>query len=286
MSPAPAPLRRALTWSDWWPSVRTGLGVLLLFVVAVVLVRAYTVPIQSALGAHAPLGLVVFVATSALAVLLPVLTNLPLLPLAVLAWGPWWTAGLLLSGWALGAALSFWLGRHARETILRRFPSVQRHADIDRLIHPRHRMTSLVLLRMTFPVDVLSYALGLFSRSTTLAENVASTVLGAAPFALLFVLGSGAAARRRQMVVFVASAGLFVAYAVWVLRRPDSAPDGRGPAATPAESRICRGTGTRRRPGGNARRHPMTLTAQQLSSSTATAICSSPASSHRRKPRC
>ncbi len=235
MSHAPAPLRRALTWSDWWPSVRTGLGVLVLFVLAVALVRAYTVPIQAVLGAHAPLGLVVFVATSVVAVLLPMLTNLPLLPLAVLAWGPWWTAGLLLSGWALGAALSFWLGRHARDTILRRFPSVQRHADIDRLIHPRYRMTSLVLLRMTFPVDVLSYALGLFSRSTTLAENVASTLLGAAPFALLFAWVP-ALPLGGQVVVFVASAALFAAYAVWVLRRADPTRDGRGPAAAPGES--------------------------------------------------
>jgi len=35
---------------------------------------------------------------------------------------------------------------------------------------------------------VLSYALGLFSARTTLAENVLSTALGAAPFALLFAL--------------------------------------------------------------------------------------------------
>lgn len=235
MPHAPAPLRRALTWSDLWPSVRAGVGVVVLFVVAVVLVGAYTAPIQSVMGAHAPLGLVVFVATSVVAVLLPMLTNLPLLPLAVLAWGPWSTAGLLLAGWVVGAALSFWLGRHARDTILRHFPSVRRHADIDRLIHPRYRMTSLVLLRMTFPVDVLSYALGLFSRNTTLTENVVSTALGAAPFALLFAWVP-ALPPGGQVVVFVASTAVFVAYAVWVLRRPDPARDGGGPAATAGES--------------------------------------------------
>jgi uncharacterized membrane protein YdjX (TVP38/TMEM64 family) len=232
MSRTPAPLRRALTWRDLWPSVRAGLGVLALFVVALLLVRAYTAPIQSVLGAHAPLGVVVFVATSVVAVLLPMLTNLPLLPLAVLAWGPWWTAGLLLAGWVIGAALSFALGRHARDAILRHFPSVRRHADIDRLIHPRHRMISLVLLRMTFPVDVLSYALGLFSRSTTLAENAVSTALGAAPFALLFAW-IPALPLSGQAVVFVASALVFVAYAAWVLRRPDPLRDVRAIAAGP-----------------------------------------------------
>ena len=213
------PLRPALTWAHWLPSVRAALGVVALFGIGMALARHFAVPIQNALSAHTALAIVVFVATSVVAVLLPMLTNLPLLPLAVLAWGPWWTALLLLLGWVGGAALSFWLGRHARDTILRHFASVQRHADIDRLIHPRHRIPSLVVLRMTFPVDVLSYALGLFSRSTTLAEIVVSTVLGAAPFALLFAWFPTLPVSG-QVVVFVASALVFAGYAAWVLHRP------------------------------------------------------------------
>lgn len=217
-----APLRHALTWAEVWPSVRSALWVIALFAAAVLLARQYAAPIQAVLSDHARLGLVVFVATSALAVLMPLLTNLPLVPFAVLAWGPGWTAALLLSGWIVGAALSFTLGRRARALILRRFPSVQRHADIDRLIHPRHRMVSLVLLRMTFPVDVLSYALGLFSRSTTLAENVVSTALGAAPFAVLFALLPTLPVSAQAMV-FAVSLLVFALYAAWVLRHPSGA---------------------------------------------------------------
>lgn len=212
-------MRHALTWVQLLPSIRAAVGVVVLFGVALVLAREFAAPIQNALAAHSRLGIVVFFVTSVVAVLLPMLTNLPLLPLAVLAWGPWWTALLLLLGWVGGAALSFWLGRHAQATILRHFPSVQRHADIDRLIHPRHRIGSLVMLRMTFPVDVLSYALGLFSRSTTLAENAVSTAIGGAPFALLFSWFP-ALSVTAQVVVFVASALLFVAYAAWLLHRP------------------------------------------------------------------
>jgi uncharacterized membrane protein YdjX (TVP38/TMEM64 family) len=212
-----------LTWAELLPSLRAGLAVMALFVLALVVVRHYSAPIQAAVSAHSVLGVVVFVATSAIAVLLPTLTNLPLLPVAVLAWGPWWTALLLLSGWIAGAALSFWLGRHARDVIVRRFPAVRRHADIDRLIHPQHRLLSLVLLRMTFPVDVLSYALGLFSQRTTLAENVVSTTFGAAPFALLFAwvptMSPGA-----QAAVFIASTLAFVVYVAWVLRRSGDTP--------------------------------------------------------------
>ena len=219
-------LRHALTWAELLPSVRAGVWAIGLFTGGVLLAREFATPIQDALTANEHVGILVFVGTSVLAVLIPVLTNLPLVPLAVLAWGPWWTAVLLLSGWVVGAALAFALGRHAREWLLRHVPAVKRHADIDRLIHPQHRYWSLVLLRMTFPVDVLSHSLGLFSRSTTLTENVVSTAVGAAPFAVMFALFptlSGTA----QAAVFGASALIFVVYVLWVLRRgSDATRDG------------------------------------------------------------
>lgn len=223
MSQTPRPLRQALKWGELWPSLRASLGVVLLFGVGVWLARHYAAPISEALTAHTAWGVAAFFVSSAVAVLLPMLSNLPLLPMAVLAWGPWGSAGIMLVGWVTGAALSFALGRYAQDAILRRFPSVQRHARIDRLIHPQHRLLSLVMLRMTFPVDVLSYALGLFSRRTTLLENTVSTAIGGAPFAIVFSLFptlSGGA----QWVVFGVSLLVFVVYAAWVLQRPLQEP--------------------------------------------------------------
>ncbi len=214
-----ASLKHALDWPELWPSLRNGLWVVALFLVGVVVARQHADRIQGLLADHTALGVAAFLATSAVAVLMPLLTNLPLVPLAVLAWGPWWTAALLLTGWTIGAVLAFALGRHARAATLRYFPSVQRHADVDRLIHPQHRLLSLVLLRMTFPVDVLSYSLGLFSRSTTAAENLFSTTLGAAPFALLFALLPTLPATS-QLSVFVTTVLAFALYALWVWRGP------------------------------------------------------------------
>lgn len=218
-------LRRALPWADWWPAVRGGIGVVLLFGAGLWAADVYREPIEAALREHAVLGIVIFIATTVIAVLLPMLSNLALVPVAVLAWGPGWTAVMLLLGWLGGAMASFAVGRHARGWLLARAPWIQRHADIDRLVHPQHRLGSLVLLRMTFPVDVLSYALGLFSRRTTVLENALTTLIGAAPFAIVFAWFptlDGAT----QATVFVASVGVFLVYARWVLRR--------GPAADPA----------------------------------------------------
>jgi len=215
------PPAHALTWAYLWPSVRAGLWVVALFAVGVWLAREYAVPIREVLSANERVGVVVFVVTSIVAVLMPLLTNLPLVPIAVIAWGPWWTALLLLLGWVIGAMLSFALGRHARGWILRHLPSVTRHGQIDRLINPRHRIASLIMLRMTFPVDVLSYALGLFSPRTSMGEIALSTVIGAAPFALLFALFPSLSTTT-QVMIFGASTAVFAIYTVWLLRRPSS----------------------------------------------------------------
>jgi uncharacterized membrane protein YdjX (TVP38/TMEM64 family) len=217
----PAPLtrlRQALSWGELWPALRAGAAVLTLFAAGLWLAQHFEGPIRDALTEHARLGIVVFVASSVVAVLMPMLTNLPLLPLAVLAWGPGWTALLLLGGWTVGAMLAFALGRHARQPVLRMFPSVMRHADIDRLIHPQHRLASLILLRMTFPVDVLSYALGLFSGATTVRQNALTTLIGAAPFAFVFAWFPTLSGPV-QGAVFGGSLLVFVAYVAWVLRR-------------------------------------------------------------------
>lgn len=217
MHRSPASLRKSLSWAELLPSLRLGVWVLVIFGTALVLARVFAAPIQAALSLHPRLAIVIFVATSVVAVLVPVLSNLALVPLAVLAWGPAWTALLLLLGWVIGAAASFALGRHARPVILRRFPSVNRHANVDRLIHPGHRLGSLILLRMTFPVDVLSYALGMFSRHTSWAGNAISTAVGAAPFAVLFSLFP-ALSPLTQLLVFLGCALVFVVYTLWILR--------------------------------------------------------------------
>ena len=212
-----------LTRKDLLPSLRSLAWVLLLFALAIALSRMYADQIGMALADHATFGVVIFFGTTALAVVLPLFSNLPLVPIAVLLWGPWWTALIIMLGWVAGAALSFGLARRASPLLLRVFPKVTRYARIDRLIHPRHHVVSLVLLRMTFPVDILSYVLGLFSRKTTPLENAVSTALGGAPFAILFAFFP-ALPVALQALIFGACALVFGAYMVWVTRNHPHPP--------------------------------------------------------------
>ena len=221
------PAHESLTRKDLLPTTHSLVWVLVLFGLAVVLARLYAVPIGAALAAHGRLGMLLFFGTTALAVVVPLFSNLPLVPFAVLLWGPWWTALLITGGWVAGAAISFDLARRASPWLLRTFPKVMRYARIDRLIHPRHHLVSLLVLRMTFPADILSYVLGLFSQKTTRFENALSTAIGGAPFAVLFAFFP-ALPLVQQALILVGSALVFAVYAVWVVRShrpvPPAAP--------------------------------------------------------------
>jgi len=196
------------------PSV---LGAVLLFVAALALTRSFEPQIVGALQGHGALGLAVFFGTTALAVLFPFFTNMPLVPIAVVLWGPLWTAVILEFGWIIGSAASFTLARLLGRAVIHQFPLLTRYTDIDRLIHPSHPMLSLVMLRMTFPVDILSFALGLFSARITATQNLFATAIGVVPFAILFAF-LPTLSWPVQAALLAASALVFVVYTVWVLK--------------------------------------------------------------------
>jgi uncharacterized membrane protein YdjX (TVP38/TMEM64 family) len=205
----------SLTRRDLLPSLSSLLGVLVLFLFALSLTRAFEPQIVSTVSGHGALGLAIFFATTALAVVFPVFTNLPLVPVAVLLWGPWWTALAMFFGWIAGSGFSFALARRFRPGVVQSFPAVSRYADIDRLIVPSRPVLSLVLLRMTFPVDVLSYVLGLFSARTSGPQNLLSTAIGVAPFALLFAFFP-ALPLSAQSALLGAGALVFIVYMLWM----------------------------------------------------------------------
>lgn len=230
--PQPVPMN-ALPRSPW-PALPFGLWALGLFVLGLALAEHFQAPLLRYVEHWKLLGEFVFVLSSALAVLLPAASNLALLPLAVAAWGPLPAAGWLLLGWTLGSVLAFALARTARPFVLRHWPGVAQVADVERLVHQQHRLFSLVVLRMSFPVDVLSHALGLFGRHTTAGEVGLSTALGAAPFALLFAYVP-TLPLAMQALVLVLSALAFVAHACWVQRRARA----RGDAHARRGARAC-----------------------------------------------
>lgn len=135
---------------------------------------------------HPVWGVVAFVLLGALAVVFPSFTNMMFIPIGVSMFGPLYAALLCILGWWLGSVISFAIGRYYNEYLLLRFTSFKNYMYIDKLVGEKNVFWKLVLLRMTMPVDVLSYALALFSKRVSYKTNAVTTLIGITPFAFVF----------------------------------------------------------------------------------------------------
>ena len=191
------------------------------FIAMIVLANLFEREIIELFSPHQDIGILAFLGITVLATVIPMWGNLALVPIAVLLWGPWITSILLFVGWNFGSVASFWLARKLRFVILKRSPSFQQYSFIDTLISRERPLLSLVVLRMTFPVDILSYALGIFSDKVTARANLLSTLIGVVPFTLFFsfvpMLSSG-----YQYVFFGLTTLGFLIYYLYRMKKASS----------------------------------------------------------------
>lgn len=182
-----------------------------LFCVAEILALLYSEEIAHTIQGHSKMSIVFFVLMAAVAVIIPVWSNIFLLPFGVIAWGAFITALLCILGWWIGSLISFAVARRYRELLIQKYPSLASHQFIDSLISNKHQSLSLIFLRMTIPVDVLSYALGLFSKKVSWKENAITTVLGITPFAFVFSY-LGELSMNVEVIILLTTSLLFIMY--------------------------------------------------------------------------
>jgi len=172
--------------------------------------------LESWIADHAALGAGIYVGFVAASVVLLPFSSLPLLPLATQSYGVFWTAVLSALGWWLGCLIAFRIARFGRPYLEKVTPL---HA-VDRLeerIPHDVGFGGIVVLRILFPVDIVSYALGLLKALSFRTYALASLV-GILPFAFVWSyaggkLGSG------QYVAFALIAAAAVAAALVARRR-------------------------------------------------------------------
>jgi uncharacterized membrane protein YdjX (TVP38/TMEM64 family) len=115
-------------------------------------------------------------------VLTPLASTLPLVPVAVVVWGHIPAAGLTLLGWAISSNLAIRISRkYGRRFLVKVLPfKVIRHfADMV----PESNLVGgvTVLAMLGAPIDIVSYAIGLFTGLNVWVHTLALT-LGAIPF--------------------------------------------------------------------------------------------------------
>lgn len=199
-------------------SQMTGVLVLiLLFIGADILTDTYTHQIGQFIESYGTWGKFLFIALAMTAVVIPVWSNIFLLPFGTMTWGPFLTALFCILGWWVGSLISFYIARAYKEWLLIKYPSLQKYEFIDSLIPEKHVSLSLIFLRMTMPVDILSYSLGLFSKRITWQQNAITTLIGITPFAFMFSY-IGVFKTSTQVVIFVITFSLFVLF-VYIRKR-------------------------------------------------------------------
>lgn len=156
---------------------------------------------------------IAFIGLNAAAVIVAPLSTFPLIPLTAAAWG-WPAASIaLITGWTLGAAGAFLLARQFGRPLAARYISMRTADDIADLIAGPRPLLTVILLRMILPVEVLSYALGIFG-SISFRTYIAATAVGIAPGAVIFSYASKFPPAYQLVVV-----GVIVMSAALIYRR-------------------------------------------------------------------
>ena len=130
-------------------------------------------------------GMVAYAVIAVIATVAAPISVAPLMPIAANVWGVAATAALSILGWTIGSLVAFAIGRRYGLPLAQKFISVHNLEKLHKHIPQKRIFWSVVLLRIMIPVDLLSYALGIFGvlgwRRYTLA-----TIIGITPFAFIF----------------------------------------------------------------------------------------------------
>ena len=130
-------------------------------------------------------GMIVYVIIAIIATVAAPVSAAPLIPIAANAWGVVITATLSIFGWTVGSLVAFAIGRRYGLPLVQKFVSSQKLEKLHKHIPHEKVFWSVVLLRIMIPVDLLSYALGIFGVLNWERYTLA-TVIGIVPFAFIF----------------------------------------------------------------------------------------------------
>lgn len=172
-------------------------------------------PLVAWIQQHRVPGAVIYVVAVVASVVLLPLSSLPLLPFAAQLYGIWFTALLSAAGWWIGALIAFQVGRLGRR-YLERLVSLQAVDRLERRIPGDIGFGGIVVLRMIFPVDIVSFALGLLKELRFSTYAVAS-LIGILPFAFVLSYAGGQLGAGRFLTFALVAVGTTVA--VLVIRR-------------------------------------------------------------------
>lgn len=184
--------------------------VILLFILSSFFSQQYSDYLVNFIGENKTGGILIYIASIVIAIVLAPLTILPFIPIAVEIWGILWTSIFSIIGLIIGSVIAFWIARKFGTVLVKKFVSLDNIAEISKKIPDRNLFWYLIFIRIIIPVDILSYALGLFTKISW-KLFLSTTVIGVIP--MIFILAYfGTIPIKYQLLVFVIGIILLILY--------------------------------------------------------------------------
>lgn len=163
-------------------------------------------------------GMAIYVFIFAASIVIAPVSAVPLFPLATQIWGVYTSATLGILGWLIGAVIAFYIARKWGVNIVKKFISISQLTRYEKKIPEDHLFLTLVVLRMVFPMDGISYLFGLFT--TMKIYNFAlATFIGLIPFSFLMAYLGGIPIRYQIIVLLIPITGYSLGYLISQLRK-------------------------------------------------------------------
>jgi len=184
--------------------------ILALFVFLSFIATSYKSEINMLAERGGSFGVIIYIFITILAIVIAPISTVPLIPLASGLWG-WFTAAILsIIGWAIGAQIAFHIARYFGKPLVEKFISIDKLTRFEARFSKQNMFWTVVFLRMTIPVDILSYSIGLFSNMQSRIYFFA-TLIGITPFAFVIAY-AGTLTVWLQLMVFLVVAIIFMGW--------------------------------------------------------------------------
>ena len=164
-------------------------------------------------------GALIFTVLEAVSIVFAPVTTIFLIPVAADIFGPLLTALLSVLGWTVGSVIAFGIARRFGRPVLEKIVEPKKLERYRNYISPDTEFMTVLLLRVMLPVDVVSYAVGLFT-VMRFRKYLLATVIGITPFSFIYSYGGGAflmGEYRLSILIFLASA-VFL-WGAWLIFR-------------------------------------------------------------------
>ncbi len=136
-------------------------------------------------------GAVIFTLLEIVSIVIAPVSTIFLIPVAADIFGPFFTALLSVLGWTIGSVIAFGIARRFGRPVLEKIVEPEKLEKYRNYISPDAEFLTVLLLRVMLPVDVISYAVGLFT-VMRFKKYLLATVIGITPFSFIYSYGGEA----------------------------------------------------------------------------------------------